>query len=57
MPGSSSPRRSDAHYNVGVMLWNTTVVAVCEPTADGKAALALLAPVDRAMGGNDLLTP
>jgi uncharacterized protein with von Willebrand factor type A (vWA) domain len=44
-----------AHYSVGVMLWNDCVEAVCEPTADGKAALALLAPVNRAGGGNDLL--
>lgn len=44
-----------AHYRVGVMLWNHRVEAVCEPTADGKAALALLAPVDGARGGNDLL--
>lgn len=45
-----------AHYKVGVMLWNHQVEDVCEPTADGKAALALLAPVDRARGENDLLT-
>ena len=29
----------------------------CEPTADGKAALNLLAPVNRAWGDNYLLTP
>ena len=46
-----------AHYGVGVMLWNTRVEAVCEPSPDGKAALRLLAPVDRARGGNYLLTP
>ena len=46
-----------AHYNVGVMLWNTRVETVCEPTADGKAALNLLAPVNRAWGDNYLLTP
>jgi uncharacterized protein with von Willebrand factor type A (vWA) domain len=46
-----------AHYKVGVMLWNTQVVEVCEPTADGKEALGLLAPVNRAMGGNNLLPP
>jgi uncharacterized protein (DUF58 family) len=46
-----------AHYNVGVMLWNTSVVGACEPSADGKAALELLAPVDRALGGNNLLPP
>jgi Mg-chelatase subunit ChlD len=44
-----------AHYKVGVMLWNHTVEDVCEPTSDGRAALALLAPVDTALGGNDLL--
>jgi len=43
-----------AHYRVGVMLWNHTVEAVCEPAGDGQAALALLAPVDRAWGENDL---
>jgi uncharacterized protein (DUF58 family) len=47
----------EARYRVGVMLWNTAVVAACEPTADGTAALELLAPVDRAMGGNNLLPP
>lgn len=46
-----------AHYSVGVMLWNTQVEAMCEPTADGKAALDLLAPVGHALGGNDLLPP
>jgi uncharacterized protein with von Willebrand factor type A (vWA) domain len=46
-----------AHYKVGVMLWNTHVVAVSEPTADGVAALRLLKPVDRAAGGNDLIGP
>ncbi|MGH3211079.1 MAG: vWA domain-containing protein [Trebonia sp.] len=45
-----------AHYKVGVMLWNHRVESVCEPTADGEAALALLAPVDRAWGENDLFT-
>src|ERR1022692_3694189 len=46
-----------AHYKVGVMLWNTHVVALAEPTADGVAAMQLLAPVDRAAGGNDLIGP
>ena len=46
-----------AHYGVGVMLWNTRVEAVCEPTADGNAALDLVAPVNHAWGGNYLLTP
>jgi class 3 adenylate cyclase len=30
---------------------------VCEPGPDGEAALRLLAPVNRAWGGNDLLPP
>jgi von Willebrand factor type A domain len=46
-----------AHYNVGVMLWNTQVVELAEPTADGGAALRLLEPVDRASGGTSLLRP
>jgi hypothetical protein len=46
-----------AHYGVGVMLWNTRVEAVCEPSPDGQAALRLLAPVTRAWGGNNLLPP
>jgi class 3 adenylate cyclase len=46
-----------AHYNVGVMLWNTYVVTLAEPTADGVAAMRLLEPVDRAVGGNDLIGP
>lgn len=43
-----------AHYKVGVILWSHVIDNVCEPTADGKAALALLAPVNHARGGNDL---
>ena len=43
-----------AHYNVGVLLWNDRVEDVCEPTPDGRAALALLAGVTRAQGENDL---
>jgi len=46
-----------ARYQVGVMLWNTGVVALAEPTADGVAARQLLAPVRRAAGGNDLIGP
>jgi uncharacterized protein with von Willebrand factor type A (vWA) domain len=46
-----------AHYSVGVMLWNTRVESVCEPSPDGEAALRLLAPVTRARGGNNLLPP
>src|ERR1019366_4117122 len=46
-----------AHYNIGVMLWNTDVVALSEPTSDGFAAMQLLAPVNSAYGGNDLIGP
>jgi uncharacterized protein with von Willebrand factor type A (vWA) domain len=46
-----------AHYKVGVMLWNTGVVALSEPTSDGVAAIQLLAPVNHAYGGNDLIGP
>jgi hypothetical protein len=46
-----------AHYSVGVMLWNTGVVALAEPTADGVAALKLLEPVDHAFGGTSLIGP
>ena len=46
-----------ARYQVGVMLWNTGVVALAEPTADGVAARQVLAPVRRAAGGNDLIGP
>lgn len=46
-----------AHYHVGVMLWNTTVVAQATPALDGKAALDLLAPISSAAGGNALAGP
>jgi Mg-chelatase subunit ChlD len=46
-----------ARYKVGVMLWNTHVVALAEPTADGEAAKRMLGPVDHAAGGNDLIGP
>jgi uncharacterized protein with von Willebrand factor type A (vWA) domain len=46
-----------AHYKVGVMLWNTGVVALAEPAGDGVAALRLLEPVNSAYGGNDLIGP
>jgi uncharacterized protein with von Willebrand factor type A (vWA) domain len=44
----------EAHYKVGVLLWNHEVVDFEEPAEDGKRALRLL---DRANagGGNDLL--
>lgn len=44
-------------YHVGVMLWNTQIVELAEPTADGAAALRTLESVDRAFGGNSLLGP
>lgn len=46
-----------AHYKVGVMLWNTAVVALAEPTGDGVTALRMLEPVNRAYGGNHLIGP
>jgi uncharacterized protein (DUF58 family) len=46
-----------AHYRVGVMLWNTDVVALAEPSADGSAASQLLGTVTGAYGGNYLITP
>jgi|SRR5215470_13199773 len=47
----------EARYKVGVMLWNTQVVDLSEPTPDGKAALKTLAPVKQASGGNHLIGP
>jgi hypothetical protein len=47
----------EANYFIGVMLWNTTVVAEALPTLDGEAALAVLRPVDFAYGGNALDGP
>ena len=47
----------EARSKVGVMLWNSQVVDLSEPTADGKAALRTLAPVKRASGRNDLIGP
>lgn len=47
----------DARYKVGVMLWNTNVVALTEPDEDGKAAARLLAETKGASGGNNLLRP
>lgn len=46
-----------AHYKVGVMLWNTRVVALAEPTPDGTSALAILSTLNRASGGNALDGP
>jgi uncharacterized protein with von Willebrand factor type A (vWA) domain len=47
----------EAHYHVGVMLWNTVVKEQALPTLDGQAALDLLAPVNSAWGGNALDGP
>jgi uncharacterized protein (DUF58 family) len=47
----------EARYKVGVMLWNTRVVDLSEPTVDGRAALKTLAPVKQASGGNHLIDP
>lgn len=46
-----------AHYKAGVMLWNTDVVALAEPTADGSEASRLLSSVTGACGGTSLLAP
>jgi uncharacterized protein with von Willebrand factor type A (vWA) domain len=46
-----------AHYSVGVMLWNTDVVALAEPSAGGSEASQLLARVTSASGGTSLLAP
>src|SRR5271165_5634982 len=45
-----------AHYKIGVILWDTDVVAVAEPTTDGRAATMVL---DNAgiSGGTSLLRP
>lgn len=46
-----------ARYHVGLMLWNTVVTDSCAPEPTGRAALAVLAPLERAHGGNDLYGP
>jgi Mg-chelatase subunit ChlD len=46
-----------ARYRVGVLLWNTDVAALAEPTEDGKAARRLLDRTNRASGGTSLLRP
>ncbi len=47
----------EARYRVGIMLWNTDVVALAEPTEDGKAARRLLDRTNGASGGTSLLRP
>lgn len=46
-----------AHYRVGLMLWNTHVVRVAQPSTDGAEALAILDGLTSASGGNDLIGP
>lgn len=46
-----------AHYAVGVMLWNSAVVAISEPSDDPSPALAILSPLTSASGGNHLIGP
>src|SRR5271154_7198566 len=47
----------EARYWVGVMLWNTGVADLAEPTQDGKAARRLLNRTRNASGGTSLLRP
>lgn len=47
----------EARYEVGVLLWNTGVVDLAEPDADGKAARRLLDRTKNAAGGTSLLEP
>lgn len=46
-----------ARYRVGVLLWNSDVAALAEPTEDGKAARRLLDRTKSASGGTSLLRP
>jgi Mg-chelatase subunit ChlD len=47
----------EARYKVGVMLWNTGVTGLEEPTSDGKGAMKLLGRTTSAAGGNNLIGP
>ena len=47
----------EARYRVGVLLWNSDVAALAEPTQDGKAARRLLDRTKNASGGTSLLRP
>jgi Mg-chelatase subunit ChlD len=47
----------EARYRVGVLLWNSDVAALAEPTEDGKAARRLLDRTRNARGGTSLLRP
>lgn len=44
-------------YRVGVLLWNTDVAALAEPTEDGATARKLLGQTKSAYGGTSLLRP
>jgi Mg-chelatase subunit ChlD len=46
-----------ARYRVGVLLWNTDVAALAEPTQDGETARRLLDAATSASGGTSLLRP
>jgi Mg-chelatase subunit ChlD len=46
-----------ARYRVGVLLWNTEVAALAEPTEDGMSARRLLDRTTSASGGASLLRP
>jgi Mg-chelatase subunit ChlD len=45
----------EARYKVGVLLWDTGVVDLAEPSADGKAAMKLLNRTKEVAGGTSLL--
>jgi Mg-chelatase subunit ChlD len=47
----------EARYKVGVMLWNTQVKDLAEPTSDGKGAMKLLQRTNGAAGGTQLIGP
>ncbi|WP_246115839.1 hypothetical protein [Trebonia kvetii] len=47
----------EARYRVGVLLWNTDVAALAEPTQDGETARRLLDAATSANGGTSLLRP
>ena len=47
----------EARYRVGVLLWNSDVAALAEPTEDGNGARRLLDRTKNAAGGTSLLRP
>src|SRR5258708_18437231 len=46
-----------ARYRVGVLLWNTDVAALAEPTQDGQGARRLLERTTSPSGRTSLLRP